>query len=251
MAQAKGTNMKKSVGKAAPSGTKADTKTVTVADAAAEKTTQAFLAEVDAALQQERLMGIWQKYRVLFITGVCGLLLAVAGSQAWEAWQQHRARTLAAEWYEWSKISADETRREKLTEFLVGAHGGYRTLAAFTQAEMQSTAVEKARAYALIYKDSGQPAWLANLAKLNAAMALLGSDDAAAKGLLEELAAEGMQAQATYPLALELLALTAQRENNSVAAREYTVKLLEQPQLTPQLRQRALMRMGVLSTLVK
>ena len=221
------------------------------ADAQAEKTTQAFLAEVDAALQQDRLLNFWQRYRVLLITSLCALLLAVAANQAWQAWQQHRARTLAAGGYEFSKLDNNDARRAKLTEFLQGAHGGYRTLAAFTQAELQDKPAEKAKAYALVYNDSAQPAWLANLAKLNAAIVLLGHDDAAAKGLLAELTSDAMQAQATYPLALELLALTAQRENDSMAARAYTAKLLEQPQLTPQLRLRALQRMGVLSTMVR
>lgn len=212
----------------------------------------AFLREVDEALQQERLYRFWHTYKWALVGGVLAVLLAVAAWQGWGAWRQHQARTQAANWYALSAISADATRKETLAKFLTNSSGGYRALAAFTQAGMVEVPAEKAKSYALVYNDASQPQWLRDVARLNAAIVLLGADDAAAKSQLELLAQNNGEAPGpAYAPALELLALQAQRRGDVMAARGYTQKLLEQTQVTPDMRQRALQRMGAYSTLAQ
>lgn len=213
--------------------------------------TAAFLKEVDEALQYERMMNLWHRYKWVLLAAVLLLLLGVAGVQAWRAYQAHQARGLAERWHAISQLSAETTRATQLTSFAKSAHGGYKALAVFTQAESAATPAARADAYLKISSDSSQPEWLQNLARFNAALSLLGTDDARAKSQLELLAQEGKQAGATYAPALEQLAILAQRQGDETAARGYTTRILELPAdtLPPDLRQRARQRLGQLSTL--
>lgn len=222
------------------------------AHAAQHDGTAAFLREVDEALQQERLLNLWHTYKWMLVGGVLAVLLAVSAWQGWGAWRQHQARTQAANWYALSAISADTTRKEALTKFLTHSTGGYRALAAFTQADATPVPAEKAKSYALVYNDKSLPQWLREVARLNAAIVLLGVDDAAAKSQLEVLTQNnGETPGPAYAAALELMALQSQRLGDVMAARGYTEKLLNQTQLTPDMRQRALQRMGAYSTLAQ
>lgn len=212
--------------------------------------TAAFLREVDEAMHQERLLHFWHAYKWMLMGGLLAMLLGVAGWQGWGAWQRHQARTQAANWYAFTELSAEPARREALAKFLGQSSGGYRALAAFTQAGMVTAPAEKAKSYALVYNDGAQPRWLQDVARLNAALALMGSDDAAAKSQLELLTQNaGETPGPAYAPALELLALQAQKAGDVMAARGYTQRLLEQSQITPDMRQRALQRMGAFSTL--
>jgi hypothetical protein len=46
-------------------------------------------AEIDSALQRDRLEGLWRSYGGLVIVGVFGLILATAVNSGWQAWQRH------------------------------------------------------------------------------------------------------------------------------------------------------------------
>ena len=96
--------------------------------------------------------------------------------------------------------------------------------------------------------DSGEPQWLRDIARLNAALALMDQDAPAAKAQLELLAQsnyDDMHGPAYAP-ALELLALLSQQAGDVAAAKGYTLKLLQVPGLPADLRQRAMQRVGVL-----
>ena len=81
-------------------------------------------------------------------------------------------------------------------------------------------------------------------------MVLVGKNDTLAQEHLTQLVQENAT-PATVPPALELLAIMAQNQGDVTAARQYTEKLLNIPQLTPDMRQRGERRLAVLSTLVK
>lgn len=213
--------------------------------------TAAFLKEVDEALQYERLMHLWHRSKYVMLAAGLGLLVVVAGAQGWKAYQAHQARGMAERWHAWTQISSDTTRRVQLSNFAKSANGGYKALAVFTQAELAATPQAKAEAYKRVAEDGSQPEWLQNLARFNQALVLLGSDDATAKSQLELLTQEGKQQTATYAPALEQLAILAQRQKDSTAARGYTGRILELPSdtLPPDLRQRARQRLGELSTI--
>lgn len=212
----------------------------------------AFLREVDEALQQERLLALWHRSKWFILAGALGLIVAVAAMQAWGAWQQHRARTLAAQWYAFSQLNSDAARAKQLPEILANSTGGTRALAAYTQAQMATTPAEKAKSYALVY-NGNFPQWLKDIARLNAAIALAESDPTAAKSQLEILTQVNPEKTPgpAYAPALELLALMAQKQGDETTARGYTEKLLQVPGLPADMHQRALQRLGALSTLAR
>lgn len=211
----------------------------------------AFLREVDEALKHERMLALWHRYKLVLFASILALLLGVAAWQGWQKWQNYQARTMADQWYAFSKLETPEAQRKALPALLASMKGGFRALAAFKQADLTDAPAEKAKSYALVYNDSSQPQWLQDLARLDAAIVLLGTDTVAAKTHLEALSQRNPNAvpSPAYAPALELLALLAQTQKDDLAARGYTQKLLEEQGLPDDMRQRALQRMGALSTL--
>lgn len=211
-------------------------------------TTTAFLREVDEALHQERLLAVWHRSKWFILAAVVALVLAVAGREAWDAWSLHKARTHAAQWFAFTELKTDAEREKMLPEILDETRGGTRALALYAKANMQHEANAKAEAYLELANDASEPQWLRDVARLNAALALMGSDAAAAKAQLEMLAQTNYEeiASPAYGPALELLALLSQQAGDVTAARGYTLKLLQVPNLPADMRQRALQRAGVL-----
>lgn len=218
-----------------------------------EISAKGFLKEVDDALQEEKLMNLWRQWRWLIVLAVAGLLLGTAASQGWHAWQRHQAQAVAEQWYALSKMKPeDPAYPAKLRALEKVSPSGYRALALYAQADRlmkQPTPDMKAVAalYDQVAADSAAPGWLASLSKLNAALALMGTDDAAAKARLDALVANDKDA--AHVTALELAAVLAIKQGDTLAARGLTQKLLDIPYIPADVRQRALRRMGDLSTL--
>ncbi len=211
--------------------------------------TTKFLREVDEAMQQERLLMVWHKSKWFLLAAVVLLVLSVAGQQAWLAWKDHQARTMANQWYAFSALTSDATRAQKLPEVLAGTTGGTHALAVYTQASMQHTGAEKAKAYQQVVTSKSAPQWLKDMARLNAAIVLMENNPAEAKAQLELLAQVKVEEIPTpaYAPALELLALMAQQSGDTATARAYTEKLLQGTALPSDMRQRALQRLGMLT----
>src|SRR5690606_28778111 len=150
---------------------------------------QAFLREVDDALQQEKLQFLWESYRVPLVGGIAALLVAVAGWQLWQGAQARQQASVAADWYAAAKISADNSPAKQAMVDSVIANGpdGYRALALFSQARNAPDAAAADKLYAKVYEDKSQPQWVRDLARLNAGMALMGSDNTTAQRHFEEL----------------------------------------------------------------
>lgn len=208
----------------------------------------AFLREVDEAMHQERLLAIWHRSKWFILAAVIGLVLAVAGREAWQAWSLHKDRTHAAQWFAYTELKTDAEREKALPELLDDTHGGTRALALYAKANMQHEARARADVFLELAGDTGEPQWLRDIARLNAALALMDQDAASAKAQLELLAQttyEDVPGPAYAP-ALELLALLSQQAGDVAAAKGYTLKLLQVPGLPADLRQRAMQRVGVL-----
>lgn len=219
------------------------------AEAVRGDATAAFLREVDEALHAERLLTIWHTSRWWLLAGALATLLAVAGWQAYGAWERHQARSVASAWYELAQTEQAEELAKQLPDFVASSQGGYRVLARMAQAGLAPADEDKTKMYMSIADDATLPLWLRNIGRLNAALVMLSANPAQAKAQLELLAQTDPTAQAlpTYAPALELLGLMALQANDTATARAYTSKLLEQPLITPGQRQRALQRMGGMS----
>ncbi|MFZ2586877.1 MAG: tetratricopeptide repeat protein [Alphaproteobacteria bacterium] len=212
--------------------------------------TQTFLKEVDDALHEERIINLWRTYKVYILSGVAGLVLAVAANQGWQAYQHRVAQQVAEQWN--SLGNKDAAARAVVLE-TVAAQGstGFQALARSEQARdaLAATppALEKARtAYTQITDNGSAPTWLASLARLNRAVALMGTDPAAARADATALATPN---NPFYPLALELLATLAATEGDTATARTTTEQILALPNIPADMRQRASIRLGALGTL--
>lgn len=214
-----------------------------------------FFKEVDDALQQEKLLSFWQTWRWAIVAAVAAVVAATAGWQGLKAYQRHQAQTLAEEYYRWSKLESPQARAQALPQLLEDGQQGYRALAVFAAAreEAKTDAQMADRTYGKVYNDTRQPQWLRDLARLNAAMALLGKHDTLAQEHLSLLVQvpDAAHAGPLYPAALELLAVLSQRKGDTTAARGYTERLLKLPVLPPDMRQRAARRLGALSTVAR
>jgi len=214
-----------------------------------------FIREVDDAMHEERLRTFWQSHRWSIIGILVALLAGTAGWQGWQSFRHHHQLSVAADYYAWSKIADATLRAKNLPGLVERSEGGYRALAAFTEAREKAKTDPKAadRIYGKIYNNGSHPQWLRDIARLNAALVLLGREDTLAQEHLTTLAQapEPAKAGPAYPIALELLAVQAQRQGDTTTARGYTERLLSLPDLTPDLRQRAQRRLGALSTLAR
>ena len=216
-----------------------------------------FMREVDDALQQEKIQYLWHTYRWPIIAAVVLLVAVTAGWQGWKAYRHHQTLSLAEQYYTWSQLDSEDARAKALPELLHESRAGYRALAVFEQAREAARTDPKAadRAYGQVYNDSAQPQWLREVARLNAAMVLLGREDTLAQehlGILAQVPQnDPASAGPAYPVALELLTLLAQRQGDVATARGYNQRLLALPQLPADLRQRAQARMGLLTTVVR
>lgn len=214
-----------------------------------------FLKEVDDALHEERMMKLWLEWRWLIVMVVVGLLLGTAVGQGWKAWQRHQAQAVAEQWYVLSKMKpGDAGYADKLGAMQRVSPPGYNALALYAEADRLQKLPEPdmkgaAGKYDAVANDSSMPKWLRDLSTLNAAMALVGTDDAGAKARLDALAANDKGS--VYAAALELSAVLDMKQGDTVAARALTEKLLAVPYIPADMRQRALRRMGDLSTLAR
>ncbi|HEX2858684.1 MAG TPA: tetratricopeptide repeat protein [Alphaproteobacteria bacterium] len=212
------------------------------------------IREFDEAMKQERLLEVWHKFRWYIIGLVTFIVLAVAGWQGWQAWQLHQARSMAERYYAWTKLPEKE-QQAKLPELLQRSTQGYRALIVFKQAQEQgkTDAVAADRTYALVYGDRGQPQWLREMARLNAAIILLGRNDTLAQEHLSVLAQQPEEAKAgpAYPAALELLAMLAIRQGDTTTANGYLNRMVALPNLPADSRARARLWLGAYSTLAK
>jgi hypothetical protein len=209
----------------------------------------AFLREVDEALKADRLLNLWYRFRWILLGAAASLIVAVAAWQAYGAWRMHQARSEASRWYDLAQLESEADLKKEIPLFIEHSHGGYQALARLAQAGLASSPEEKISIYMTIADDTQLPDWLRGMGRLNAALLLLNTDQPLAKAQLELLAQTDPTKPAlpTYAPALDILAMMAMEAKDYPTAKAYTQKLLEQPQLTPAMRQRALQRMGSLS----
>ena len=208
-----------------------------------------FLREVDEAMQQERLLMLWQRWRWWGLAAVLLSMLGVAGWQGWQAWEAHQLRTFAARY----ATLPDNADAATLQALAARAPGGYGALLAMREAKVTTDPQAQAAVYLKLANDGKQAGWVRDTARLAAAMVLLGVDDAGAKTQLE-LLAQTSDPAATSPLAapaLEQLALLSQRSNDPAAALAYTRRLLDLPGTPEDLRMRAQLRLGLLQPMAQ
>jgi len=222
--------------------------------AQAEHTTAAFLREVDEAMRVERWQTLWKKSKLPLFAGVGSLIAASAAWQAYQSWQTYQDRSTATRWAELAELPSEADLAGALPAFVAESAYGYKALGLMAQAASARDDTAKISAYRALQADTTLPEWLRAFGQLNAALVMLNTDNEGARAELALLAKTeiGTPPLPTAPIAMELLALDAMQRGDKAAARGYTDRLLQLPEqgglITPALRDRALERLGALSS---
>ena len=181
--------------------------------------------EVEDDLRRDNAAKIWKKYAPLIIGVAVAVVLAVAGFQAWRAYDLDQRGKLSDQF----AAALDATAKgdiakaeEMLRQLSDPAAGGYRGLAAFEEAQLRVRDDDIAGAIAIwdrIAENSALGQGLQNAAVILSVMHQVDTGDVAAlRRRLEPLTAEGQPYRAA---ALEMSALLALRQGESEAARSF------------------------------
>ena len=200
-----------------------------------DRETDSFIREVSEEVRRDRMFRLWKKYGPYVIAAIVAV---IAGTAAWN-WWQHQERQAARELGA-TFLEADIATVEDQQRLLERTEGRAETLARFRLAAataLNGDRDEAARLYRELAGTEGLARAYADLARLQAIrLALPAMDPAEAVSELGPLAAEG----APYRLlALELRAAARLNAGDTEAAHEDLRAILESPDATRDLIERA------------
>ena len=201
-----------------------------------------FFQEVDEEVRREQLKKLWDRYSAL-IVGLAVLIVAAVGAwRGYQYWQNQLAVEAGASFEAALKLSEDNKHSEAeaaFTKLATSAPSGYRVLArlraaAETEARDKPAAV---KLYDAIGADSSFSTIEQDVAKLrSAALQVDSASYADIRPRLEPLSG----ANSTFRhSARELLAVSAWRNNDTSAARQWVDMITTDPQTPSTVRQRA------------
>ena len=198
--------------------------------------------EVDEEVRREQLKKIWQRYGNYIIAGCLIVIVGIAGWRGYE-WMQskHAAESgaafeQAATLAETGKVQEAEAAFAKLG---VDGTAGYRILSRLREAAELARSDPKAaiKTYDEIAADRGAGQVIQDLATLRAGYLLVdGTPYADLRNKLEPLTGQG---RAFRYSARELLALSAWKQGDTSAAKQWTETIIGDPQTPAGARSRA------------
>lgn len=180
--------------------------------------------EIDEDLRREKLRKLWEKYSVLIVAGAILIVAAVGGWRGYQYLEAKKAAEAGSAFEAAVALSEQGKSAEAEAAFAkIAAEGtrGYRGLARLRAAAQAATRDPQAAAklYDSIVTDPAFSAPEQDLARIRSAGLLMESEPYAAMlQRLEPAAGEGRTYRHT---ARELLALSAYRTNDAVAARQW------------------------------
>jgi hypothetical protein len=198
--------------------------------------------EVDEEMRREQLKKLWQRYGNLIIAACLLIIAGVGGWRGYEWWQTKRSAEAGAAFEQAVMLAEAGKSQEAQAAFAKIAAGGshsYRVLARLREAaELARTDRPAAvKAYDAIAADSSVGQVIQDLATLRASF--LQVDTASygdTRARLEPLTGPDRTFRST---ARELLALSAWKEGDFGAARQWTDTLTNDPQTPAGTRSRA------------
>jgi hypothetical protein len=198
--------------------------------------------EVDEEVRREQLKKIWQRYGNYIIAGCLLVIVGVAGWRGYE-WMQSKHATESGAAFEQAVTLAEsgKTQEAEAAFAKLGADGtgGYRVLSRLREAAELAQADPKAaiRAYDQIAADRGAGQAIQDLATLRAGYLLVdGTPYADLRNRFEPLT--GPERAFRYS-ARELLALSAWKQGDVSAAKQWTDAIIGDPQTPAGARSRA------------
>jgi hypothetical protein len=197
--------------------------------------------EVDNEVRREQLKKLWDRYGIFAIAAVILVLAAVGGWRGYDWWQAKKAAEaggafdVASALMEQNKSAEAEAAFEQLAR---GDAAGYRTLAQLRGAAALAERDPKAAvsAFDAVAQSSAVDGTLRELAGIRAAMLLV--DSAPYSELASRLEPLAAPSGAFRHTARELLALSAWRNKDSVAARRWFDLVAADPDTPPSVRAR-------------
>ncbi|MGB0631225.1 MAG: tetratricopeptide repeat protein [Alphaproteobacteria bacterium] len=208
--------------------------------------------EVDEELKQERYEKLWRQYRWYIIGAAVVLVAAVAGWQSWNAYQTaqrhaegQRFAAAAALLLEGKSAEASNAFSSLAQE----ASSGYGFLSRFYQASIAANAGNALQAieiYDRIADDSSAPGSMRGLATVLASLQALKVSSISADTIHNKIQPMSNAGQPHRHVALEILALTAQREGDIEAARTNYRAIVDDPAAATGIRTRAAQMLNIL-----
>lgn len=204
--------------------------------------TDLLIKEVDEELRHEQLENLWKRYGNIFVAASVALVLAVAGWQAWNAWQVKERQASGARFSEAVQLIAGN-KRDQAAELLgkLAAEGssGYRVLAELKLGDLKQEAGDGAGAAATYERVAGMNVdeVYRNMAILKSAyLKLDAGDPLAVETMVEKLAVES---SAWRHSAREVQALAALKRGDAARAAELFRKVADDPAAPQGVRARA------------
>jgi hypothetical protein len=205
--------------------------------------TDLLIKEVDEDLRQDEMNQLWKKHGILLLVGAIAIVLAVAGWQAWNSWDQKQRREASSRFAE-AVAFADLGRKDEAAELLgrQAADGakGYRLLAEMRLADIklqQGDAAAAAVIFNRLAGDASVDKVYRDMAAIRAAYLTLDtSDPAVLDKAMEPLAVESSSWRHS---AREIQALVALRKGDTARAADLLSKIAEDAAAPQGLRTRA------------
>jgi hypothetical protein len=198
--------------------------------------------EVDEEVRREQLKKLWQRYGNYIIAGCVLLVVAVGAWRGYDWWQTKRAAEAGAAFEQAVTLAEAGKHQEAEAAFAklaADGTGGYRVLARLREAAELAGTDRKAavQAYDEIAADKSAGQVIRDLAALRAGFLLVdNSSYGELRARLEPLTAPDRVFRHS---ARELLALSAWKEGDMGAARQWTDMITSDPQTPPGARSRA------------
>ena len=198
--------------------------------------------EVDEEVRRERLKKLWQRYGNYAIAGCLLVIVAVGGWRGYEWWQTKRAAEAGAA-FEQAVTLAESGKHEEaeaaFAKLAADGTAGYRVLARLREAAQLARTDRKAAvsAYDEIAADKSAGQVIRDLAAVRAGFLLIDSSSYGdIRARLEPLTGPDRTFRHS---ARELLALSAWKDGDMGAARQWTDVIAADPQTPPGTRSRA------------
>lgn len=208
--------------------------------------------EVDEELKQERYEKLWRSYGKYVIAGAVVVVAAVAGWKAWESYQTDQRHAEGKKFAAAAALMQEGKAGDASAAFsalAAEAGSGYGILARFYQASIVAKGGDAAGAigiYDAISDDGSAPDSLRELAIVLGALQALrvpSIDAATIEAKVQPMSGAG---KAYRHIALEILALTAQRAGDMEKARANYRAIVDDPASPPGIRARASQMLNIL-----
>lgn len=208
--------------------------------------------EVDEELKQDRYEKLWRQYGKFVIAGAVVVVAAVAG---WKAWESHQTSQRHAEGKKFATAAAlmqdgkAADASAAFSQLAAEAGSGYGILARFYQASIVAKGGDAAGAigiYDSIAEDSSAPDSMRELATVLGALQALRVPSIDAATIEKKIQPMTGAGKSYRHVALEIMALTAQRAGNMEKARASYRAIVDDAASPPGIRARASQMLSIL-----